>query len=190
MNNLGFTLWFTGLSGAGKTTISKGVALELKARGCRVEILDGDVVRTHLSQGLGFSKQDRDINVCRIGFVASLLSRNQVVAIVAAISPFRDTREQVRQMNENFVEVYVKASLEACEQRDVKGLYALARTGTIPEFTGIDSPYEEPLNPEIVCNTQQESIAESVTKVIKYLETKEYIQTSAFSVEKPNLKVL
>ncbi|ALF53608.1 adenylylsulfate kinase [Nostoc piscinale CENA21] len=187
MKNLGFTLWFTGLSGAGKTTISQGVALELKARGSRVEILDGDVVRTHLSQGLGFSKQDRDTNVCRIGFVASLLSRNQVVAIVAAISPFRDSRAQVRQMNDNFIEVYVKASLEACEQRDVKGLYALARAGKIPEFTGIDSPYEEPLNPEIVCNTQQENITESINKVIKYLETREYIRATSVSSEKPSL---
>lgn len=188
MENLGFTLWFTGLSGAGKTTISKGVALELKARGYRVEILDGDVVRTHLSQGLGFSKQDRDINVCRIGFVASLLSRNQVVSVVAAISPFKDSREKVREMNENFVEVYVKASLEACEQRDVKGLYALARAGKIPEFTGIDSPYEEPLNPEIVCNTEQESIVESINKIINYLETREYIPASSVSSEKPSLK--
>ncbi|OCQ97431.1 adenylyl-sulfate kinase [Nostoc sp. MBR 210] len=188
MENLGFTLWFTGLSGAGKTTISQGVALELKARGSRVEILDGDVVRNHLSQGLGFSKQDRDTNVCRIGFVASLLSRNQVVAIVAAISPFRDSREQVRQMNDHFIEVYVQASLEACEQRDVKGLYALARAGKIPEFTGIDSPYEEPVNPEIVCNTQQESIAESITKVIKYLEKREYIRAALVSSEKPSLK--
>jgi adenylylsulfate kinase len=190
MNNLGFTLWFTGLSGAGKTTISKGVALELKARGHRVEILDGDVVRTHLSQGLGFSKQDRDINVCRIGFVASLLSRNQVIAIVAAISPFKDAPEQVRKMNENFVEVYVKASLETCEQRDVKGLYALARAGKIQEFTGISSPYEEPLNPEIVCNTQQENVEESIAKVIKYLETREYIRSTSVDLQKPNLKVV
>lgn len=175
MNHAGFTLWFTGLSGAGKTTISKGVALELKARGCRVEILDGDVVRTHLCAELGFSKKDRDTNVRRIGFVSSLLSRNQVIAIVAAISPFRDVREEVRQMNQTFVEVYVKASLEACEQRDVKGLYALARDGKIKEFTGIDSPYEEPLNPEIICNTQDETIDESIKKVIQTLEKYGYI---------------
>ncbi|QSJ16382.1 adenylyl-sulfate kinase [Nostoc sp. UHCC 0702] len=175
MKYSGFTLWFTGLSGAGKTTISKGVALELKARGCRVEVLDGDIVRTHLSSELGFSKKDRDINVRRIGFVSSLLSRNQVIAIVAAISPYRDVRNEVRQMNQTFVEVYVKASLEACEQRDVKGLYALARTGKIKEFTGIDSPYEEPLNPEIICNTQYESIDESITKVMQMLEEYGYI---------------
>ncbi|MBD2436129.1 adenylyl-sulfate kinase [Nostoc sp. FACHB-110] len=190
MENSGLTLWFTGLSGAGKTTISKGVASQLKVRGYRVEILDGDVVRTNLSQGLGFSKQDRDINVCRIGFVASLLSRNQVITIVAAISPFQDAREQVRQMHKNFVEVYVKASLEVCEQRDVKRLYALARAGKIPEFTGIDSPYEEPVNPEIVCDTQQESIAESITKVIKYLETREYIRAAAVSSEEPNFNAI
>ena len=175
MKYSGFTLWFTGLSGAGKTTISKGVALELKARGCRVEVLDGDIVRTHLSSELGFSKKDRDINVRRIGFVSSLLSRNQVIAIVAAISPYRDVRNEVRQMNQTFVEVYVKASLEACEQRDIKGLYALARTGKIKEFTGIDSPYEEPLNPEIICNTQYESIDESITKVMQMLEEYSYI---------------
>lgn len=124
---------------------------------------------------LGFSKKDRDINVRRIGFVSSLLSRNQVIAIVAAISPYRDVRNEVRQMNQTFVEVYVKASLEACEQRDIKGLYALARTGKIKEFTGIDSPYEEPLNPEIICNTQYESIDESITKVMQMLEEYSYI---------------
>lgn len=121
MRCAGFTLWFTGLSGSGKTTLSKGVAQELKAKGYRVEILDGDVVRTYLSKDLGFSKEDRDTNIRRIGFVASLLSRNQVIAIVAAISPYRAIRDEVRQMTETFVEVYVVASLETCEQRDVKG---------------------------------------------------------------------
>lgn len=175
MKYSGLTLWFTGLSGAGKTTVSQGVELELKKRGCPVEVLDGDVVRTHLSQGLGFSKEDRDINVHRIGFVASLLSRHQVIVIVSAISPYRETREKVRQMTENFVEVYVKASLETCEDRDVKGLYAKARSGKIKGFTGIDDPYEEPINPEIICNTEQESIDESVVKVIHYLEKMGYI---------------
>ncbi|MEA5504835.1 adenylyl-sulfate kinase [Halotia wernerae UHCC 0503] len=179
MNYSGFTLWFTGLSGAGKTTISKGVALVLKARGYRVEILDGDVVRTHLCQELGFSKQDRDTNVRRIGFVANLLSRNQVIAIVAAISPYREIREEVRQMSQSFVEVYVKASLETCSQRDVKGLYALAKAGTIKDFTGIDSPYEEPLNPEIICDTQHESIESSINKVIQALEEWGYISSLA-----------
>ncbi|MBW4573029.1 MAG: adenylyl-sulfate kinase [Tolypothrix carrinoi HA7290-LM1] len=184
MNYSGFTLWFTGLSGAGKTTISKGVALELKARGCLVEVLDGDVVRTHLSQELGFSKKDRDINVRRIGFVASILSRNQVIAIVAAISPYRDVREEVRRMSENFVEVYIKASLQTCEQRDVKGLYALARAGKIENFTGIDSPYEEPLNPEIICDTQCLNIRESINKVIQALEEYKYIPKMRQFIEK------
>lgn len=184
MNYSGFTLWFTGLSGAGKTTISKGVALELKARSCLVEVLDGDVVRTHLSQELGFSKQDRDINVRRIGFVASILSRNQVIAIVAAISPYRDVREEVRRMSENFVEVYIKASLQTCEQRDVKGLYALARAGKIENFTGIDSPYEEPLNPEIICDTQYLNISESINKVIQALEEYKYIPKMRQVIEK------
>jgi len=167
--NSGFVLWFTGLSGAGKTTISQGVEFQLKTRGFPVEVLDGDVVRTHLSKGLGFSKEDRDINIRRIGFVASLLSRNQVIVIVSAISPYQETRSQVRQMTENFVEVYVKASLDACEKRDVKGLYAKARSGEIKQFTGINDPYEEPVNPEIICNTDQETIEESVIKVISYL---------------------
>ncbi|WGV24802.1 adenylyl-sulfate kinase [Halotia branconii] len=187
MNYSGFTLWFTGLSGAGKTTISKGVALVLKARGYRVEILDGDVVRTHLCQELGFSKQDRDTNVRRIGFVANLLSRNQVIAIVAAISPYREIREEVRQMSQNFIEVYVKASLETCSQRDVKGLYALAKAGKIKDFTGIDSPYEEPLNPEIICHTQYESIESSITKVIQVLEEWGYICSPADNGQKQSI---
>ncbi len=187
MNYSGFTLWFTGLSGAGKTTISKGVALVLKSRGYRVEILDGDMVRTHLSQDLGFSKQDRDTNIRRIGFVANLLSRNQVIAIVAAISPYREVRDEVRQMSQSFVEVYVKASLETCSQRDVKGLYALAKTGKIKDFTGIDSPYEEPLNPEIICHTQYESIESSITKVIQALEEKQYISSLTHDGQKQGI---
>jgi adenylylsulfate kinase len=175
MNYPGFILWFTGLSGAGKTTISKGVALELKLRGYPVEVLDGDVVRTNLSQELGFSKEDRDTNVRRIGFVANLLSRNQVIAIVAAISFYRDIREEVRRTSHNFIEVYIKASLETCEQRDVKGLYALARAGKIENFTGISSPYEKPLNPEIICDTQYLGIRESINKVIQALEEYQYI---------------
>lgn len=167
--NSGLVLWFTGLSGAGKTTISQGVEFHLKTLGFPVEILDGDVVRTHLSKGLGFSKEDRDINIRRIGFVASLLSRHQVIVIVSAISPYRETRSQVRQMTENFVEVYVKASLDACEKRDVKGLYAKARSGEIQQFTGVNDPYEEPISPEIICNTEQETIEESVMKVISYI---------------------
>ena len=129
MQHQGVTLWFTGLSGSGKTTIAKAVESELRSRHCKVEMLDGDIVRTNLSKGLGFSKEDRDTNVRRIGFVANLLSRNGVIAITAAISPYRDIRDEVRQRTENFMEVYVNAPLDICETRDVKGLYAKARAG-------------------------------------------------------------
>ena len=152
----GLILWFTGLSGAGKTTISKVVAEKLKQRGQKVEILDGDIVRENLSKGLTFSKEDRDINIRRIGFVAHLLSRNGVVAITAAISPYKAIRNEIREMYDNFIEVYINAPLEVCEQRDVKGLYAKARSGEIKNFTGIDDPYEPPDNPEITCCTDQE----------------------------------
>ena len=171
-------LWLTGLSGAGKTTIAHGVAQELLLRNYAVELLDGDVVRTHLSQGLGFSKQDRDINVRRIGFVADLLSRNGVVAIVAAISPYREIREELRQTTTNFIEVYVQAPLAVCESRDVKGLYAKAKTGQIKNFTGISDPYEEPLNPEIICLTDQFTVEQCVDQVVSYLEYQGYIMTN------------
>ena len=174
----GVTLWFTGLSGSGKTTISRAVADEIKLRDRNVEILDGDVVRTHLSKGLGFSKEDRDTNIRRIGFVANLLSRNGVVAITAAISPYRDVRNEVRAMTANFLEVYVSAPLDVCESRDVKGLYAKARAGEIKGFTGIDDPYEAPLSPEIICCTDKETITESVNKVIMELEQRGYIPAS------------
>ncbi|MBD1829106.1 adenylyl-sulfate kinase [Microcoleus vaginatus GB1-A2] len=171
----GFILWFTGLSGSGKTTLTKALEPELKARGCKVEILDGDVVRTNLSKGLGFSQEDRDTNIRRIGFVAHLLSRNGVVAMTAAISPYRAIRDEIRAMEPNFVEVYVTAPLEVCEVRDVKGLYAKARAGEIKGFTGIDDPYEEPLNPEIICYTERETVEESVKKVLTKLEQLGYI---------------
>ena len=171
----GFILWFTGLSGSGKTTITKALEPELKARGCKVEILDGDVVRTNLSKGLGFSQEDRNTNIRRIGFVAHLLSRNGVVAMTAAISPYRAIRDEIRAMEPNFVEVYVTAPLEVCEGRDVKGLYAKARAGEIKGFTGIDDPYEEPVNPEIICYTERESVEESVKKVLTKLEQLGYI---------------
>lgn len=177
MKMKGVTLWFTGLSGSGKSTIARGVERDLRARNCLVEVLDGDVVRTHLSKGLGFSKQDRDTNVRRIGFVANLLSRNGVVAIAAAISPYRATRDEVRRMSENFIEVYVNAPLEVCEERDVKGLYAMARAGEIQGFTGIDDPYEEPFNPEIVCYTAQESVQESIAKAINELKFLGYVSS-------------
>ena len=175
INSLGAILWLTGLSGAGKTTIAKGVVQQLQIRGCRVELLDGDVVRTNLSKGLGFSKEDRDTNVRRIGFVADLLSRNGVVAIAAAISPYRQVRDQLRRTTTNFVEVYVHAPLSVCESRDVKGLYAKARAGQIQNFTGISDPYEEPLNPEIICMTDKFTVSQCVWKVIRYLEKQNYI---------------
>ncbi len=175
MNSQGAILWLTGLSGAGKTTIAKGVAQELRTRNCRVELLDGDVVRTHLSKGLGFSKEDRDTNVLRIGFVADLLSRNGVVAIVAAISPYNSIREKLRSTTTNFVEVYVHAPLAVCESRDVKGLYAKARAGQIQNFTGISDPYEEPLNPEITCMTDKFTVEQCVSQVVIYLEKQAYI---------------
>lgn len=148
----------------------------MKLRGCRVEILDGDLVRKSLSKGLGFSREDRDTNIRRIGFVANLLSRNGVVVIVAAISPYRAAREEVRRMVENtFVEIYLNAPLEICEARDPKGLYAMARAGELRAFTGVDDPYEEPLNPEIVCYTAEEKIAQSVSKIMAHLEEMEYV---------------
>lgn len=175
MQTRGVTLWLTGFSGAGKTTIAKGLESEFKARNCLVEVLDGDLIRSYLSPDLGFSKKDRDTNVRRIGFVATLLSKNGVVAITSVISPYRAIRDEIRMMSKNFIEVYVNAPLEVCEDRDVKGLYAMARSGKIKGFTGIDDPYEEPINPEIVCYTAKESIEESITKVVTELERLNYI---------------
>ena len=162
----GLTVWMTGLSGAGKTTISQAVHTELLARGIHVEILDGDVVRKHLSRELGFSKSERDENIRRIGFVAQLLTRNGIVALVSAISPYRAVREEIRLNTENFLEVFVNAPLETCERRDTKGLYKKARAGEFRGFTGIDDPYEPPLAPEVECRTDQESVKESVDKVV------------------------
>lgn len=175
-NYTGFTVWFTGLSGAGKSTISQILTREFQRRGIKHEILDGDVVRTHLSKGLGFSKEDRDINIRRIGFVCHLLTRNHVVAIAAAISPYRAVRDEVRQMIGHFVEVFVKAPLEVCEERDVKGLYKKARTGEIKEFTGISDPYEEPLNPEVICETHRETPEQSAEKILSKLRELGYIE--------------
>src|SRR5918999_2225214 len=149
----GFTIWFTGLSGSGKSTIAHILEGELRSRGHKVEVLDGDVVRTNLSKGLGFSKEDRDTNILRIGWVCEVLSRNDVVAIGAAISPYREIRDQVRAKIGRFVEVYVEAPLEVLADRDVKGLYRKAMAGEITGFTGVDDPYEEPLDPEVVCKT-------------------------------------
>src|SRR5688572_30851654 len=175
-NDKGFTLWFTGLSGAGKTTISKLVETELHNRRNRLEILDGDVVRENLSKGLGFSKEDRDTNIRRIAFVANLLSRNGVPVITAAISPYREIRDEARQMMDGrFIEVYVKASVEVCEERDVKGLYAKARSGEIKEFTGVSDPYEVPEDPELVIDTESQSAEESAQQILTYPEEREFI---------------
>lgn len=169
------TIWFTGLSGAGKSTITEQLVPMLQARGSKVEILDGDVVRTNLSKGLGFSKEDRDTNIRRIGFVCHLLTRNGVFAVSAAISPYKNIRNEVRAQIKDFVEVYVKASLETCIQRDVKGLYKKALAGEIKEFTGVSDPYEPPENPEVVCYTEQETPEESARKIILRLEELGYL---------------
>jgi adenylylsulfate kinase len=166
----GFTLWFTGLSGSGKTTISEIVEHELRERERRVEVLDGDIVRTNLSKGLTFSRDDRNINVLRIGFVANLLTRNGVGVIVSAISPYKEARDQVRRRIVDFVEVFVDAPLEVCAERDVKGLYKKAFAGEIEQFTGVSDPYEPPNAPDLVLKTDEESPGQSARKVIEKLE--------------------
>jgi adenylyl-sulfate kinase len=170
MEQKGYTLWFTGLSGAGKTTLARLVENELKARGHRLEVLDGDIIRTNLSKGLGFSKEDRDTNIRRIGFVCHLLTRNDVVAIVAAISPYREMREEVRGQIGSFVEVYVKCPIEVLAERDVKGLYKKALAGELKNFTGVDDPYEEPLSPEIIIETDAETPEQSAKRILAKLE--------------------
>ena len=177
MATTGFTLWFTGLSGAGKSTLSEVIEQRLKARGRNVEILDGDIVRTHLSKGLGFSKEDRDTNIKRIAFVCGLLTRNGVGCISAAISPYIETRAWARNHIGNFVEVYVKCPIDVCRQRDVKGLYKLADEGKIKGFTGVDDPYEEPDHPELVVETDKETVEESVSRIIAKLEELGYLES-------------
>lgn len=171
----GVTVWFTGLSGAGKTTICRSVEKELLDRKYKVEVLDGDLVRQQLTKGLGFTKEDRDENIRRIGFIAHLLTRNDVIVLVSVISPYSSVRTEMRHYIGNFIEVYVNAPLEICEQRDVKGLYKKARHGEIKNFTGIDAPYEVPLQPDIECKTDRESIAESSIKVLNKMEALGYI---------------
>jgi adenylyl-sulfate kinase len=166
----GLTIWFTGLSGAGKSTIGQRVATELRQRGLRVEVLDGDEVRQTLSAGLGFSKEDRDINIRRIGFVAELLTRNGVVAITAAISPYKDTRAEVRRRIGRFIEVYVSCSIDVLSERDVKGLYKRALAGELAHFTGVSDPYEAPDAPDVVVDSGTQTVDESVAAVLAAID--------------------
>ena len=172
----GFTLWFTGLSGAGKTTVAEIVEKELRDRIGNVEVLDGDIVRTNLSKGLGFSREDRDTNILRIGFVANLLTRNGVAVIVSAISPYKEARDQVRRdIGGDFIEVFVDCPVEVCAERDVKGLYKKAYAGEIKAFTGVSDPYEAPAAPELTLRTNEEDAAESAKRVITKLEELGYL---------------
>jgi adenylyl-sulfate kinase len=176
----GITLWFTGLSGSGKSTLATYLTPKLKELGKRVEILDGDEVRENLSKGLGFSKEDRDTNIRRIGFVANMLARNGVVAITAAISPYKDVRNEVRSKAQAaFVEVYVECPIDVLEDRDTKGLYKKAKAGIIKNFTGISDPYEAPENPEILVDTSKESIEQSAEKILAYLRKRGLVPEAA-----------
>jgi len=171
----GVTLWLTGLPCSGKSTIAEALKNRFSAWGVPNELLDGDVVRTHLSRGLGFSKEDRETNMERIGYICSLLTRHGVVAIAALVSPYREARARNRAKIKSYVEIYVKASARACRDRDVKGFYQKAAAGELKGFTGVDDPYEEPLHPEIVCETEKESVEESVNKIILFLKQNQYL---------------
>lgn len=171
----GCVVWFTGLPSGGKTTLATMLEAELAGRGLRVERLDGDELRTHLSKGLGFSREDRDENVRRVGWVARLLASHGVIAITALVSPYRDAREEVRSRTAEFMEVWVKASLEECIRRDVKGLYKKAFAGDVPHFTGVSDPYEPPLHPEVVVETDHQTPAESVATILAALAARGYV---------------
>lgn len=176
MNDPGFVIWFTGLSGSGKSTIAAELERELVRRGLDYEILDGDVVRTHLSKGLGFSREDRDINVRRIGWVARTLAKHGTIVICAAISPYRAIRDEIRRDTGRFVEVYVSSPLDVCEKRDVKGLYRKARAGEIAEFTGVSDPYEPPVHPEVTCPTHEETVGQSAARIVRKCEELGYLR--------------
>ncbi|MEO0540370.1 MAG: adenylyl-sulfate kinase [Cyanobacteria bacterium P01_A01_bin.105] len=178
MEHRGVTVWFTGLSGSGKTTISQALAAKLRALDVKLEILDGDIVRTNLTKGLGFSKEDRDENIRRIGFVSHLLTRNGVIVLVSAISPYKAVRDEVRDRIGDFMEVYASAPVDVCAERDVKGLYAKAFSGEIKNFTGVSDPYEAPDHPEVNCETQNETLEESVDKVFSKLQEMGYLPAS------------
>lgn len=184
----GFTLWLTGLSGVGKSTLAERLAPLIAERGVPVEVLDGDEVRLNLSKGLGFSRDDRDTNVRRIGFVARLLARNGVGVITAAISPYRAVRDEVRAEAVNFVEVYVRCSLAELVRRDVKGLYARALRGEIQQFTGVSDPYEEPLSPEVTVDSSTESVEESVSRILAALAERGYLQPSVAASAEPVIR--
>jgi adenylyl-sulfate kinase len=175
MEQQGFVLWFTGLSGAGKTTLAKPIEQELKRRGLKVERLDGDIVRQSLTRDLGFSKEDRDKNIERVTFVSKLLSRNGVAVLASFISPYRAVRQKVREETTNFIEVFVEVPLEEAVKRDVKGLYLKAMNGEIENFTGVSDPYEEPLDPEIHVPTHLETVEESVQRILIYLEEHSFV---------------
>jgi adenylylsulfate kinase len=173
----GAVLWFTGLSGSGKSTLAEALIPKLRALGKKVEILDGDVVRTHLSKGLGFSREDRDINIARIAFVGHLLARNGVFVLVAAISPFRQARDEARRTIGDFIEIHVAPPLDECIRRDVKGLYAKALAGEIAQFTGISDPYEEPLSPELRIDTSAVSVDDGIVRILERLKALGYLET-------------
>lgn len=176
MSDKGLTLWFTGLSGSGKSTLAQYLTPLLRDLGNKVEVLDGDEVRENLSKGLGFSKEDRDTNISRIGYVANMLARNGVIAITAAISPYRELRREVRgRAQAPFIEIFVECPLDVVEERDTKGLYKKARAGIIKNFTGISDPYEDPENAEVTVNTGTESIEQSAEKILAYLRSKNLI---------------
>ena len=180
----GITVWFTGLSGAGKTTVAKEIERQLAAKGVYVQRLDGDIVREHLTKDLGFTKEDRDENITRNSFVAKLLTDNDIVTLCSFISPYQETRNEVREYIGDFIEVFVNAPLEVCEERDVKGLYQQAREGKIDNFTGISDPYQPPQDPEIELRTDKEEVTESAAKVIRYLEENNYITAEKEAVAK------
>ncbi|MEO0947981.1 MAG: adenylyl-sulfate kinase [Cyanobacteria bacterium J06641_5] len=178
MEQRGVTVWFTGLSGSGKTTISRALVADLRELDCKFEVLDGDIVRQNLTKGLGFSKEDRDENIRRIGFVANLLTRNGVIVLVSAISPYRDIREEVAERVGDFMEVYVNTPVEVCEERDVKGLYKRARSGEIKNFTGVSDPYEAPTEPAVECRTDLNTVEECKDQVLAKLIELGYLPAS------------
>jgi adenylyl-sulfate kinase len=175
MTHSGFTVWLTGMSGAGKTTLSEGLMTRFHECQCKAELLDGDIIRTNLSRELGFSRADRDTNIRRIGFVAELLCRNGVIVVVAAISPYREAREDVKSRISQFVEVFVDCPIEVLAARDVKGLYAKALSGQVGNFTGISDPYERPLQADIVIHSDRETVDESLDKIWHVLQLRKLI---------------